>query len=72
MISSTKSRLLAITELKKKERNQLSIQTLYTVTIKQKEHINLRQRKKCPYDISTSIDRRRHSIFVTVNFDYTK
>jgi hypothetical protein len=42
MISSTKSTLLAMTELKKKERKNetnYSIQTLYTVTIKQKEHI---------------------------------
>jgi len=48
MISSTKSRLLAMTELKKKKETNYSVQTLYTVTIKQKEHINLRQKKKMP------------------------
>jgi len=37
-----------MTELKKKKETNYSVQTLYTVTIKQKEHINLRQKKKMP------------------------
>ena len=57
------------TKKKKKEINYI-IQMLYTVTIKQKEHINWRQRKKCPDDISTSIDRRKHFILATTNFNY--
>jgi len=72
MISSTKSRLLAMTELKRKKENNYSVQTLYTVTIKQKVHFNLRQRTKCPDDISTSIDRRKYSILATTNFNYAK
>ena len=53
-----------MTELKKK---------WYTNCYKHKEHINLEQReKKCPEDISTSTDGKKHSIFATTNFNYAK
>ena len=42
------------TKKKRKKETKYSIHMLYTVTIKQKEHINLRQRKKCPDERSCS------------------